>query len=126
MQRARVPRAVDLVPLLADAGDGVPDPGLVIGRHQDGHEDLPREVVDGELVVVGVERALVVVGVEGALDERALVGVGGIVVAVVAVIVEQRGGDDELSSVVCHRSFFLLSLLVGARGLFAASLLQPH
>ena len=47
-QRARVLRVVELSPVLADAGDGVPHPPLVLERNKDRHNQLLREVVNGE------------------------------------------------------------------------------
>ena len=48
VQRARVLRAEELVPGLADAGDGVPHPVRVVGRNEDRHEHVVRDVVEGE------------------------------------------------------------------------------
>ena len=44
VQRARILRAVELIPVLADLGDGVSDPAQVLDRNKDGHEQLLREV----------------------------------------------------------------------------------
>ena len=66
MQRARILRAVELSPPLADAGDGVSHPAAVPDRNKDRHEQLLREVGDGELgAVVAVERRGELEGVEG-------------------------------------------------------------
>ncbi len=66
MQRARILRAVELIPLLADAGYGVPHPAQVPDRLKDRHEPIIREVGDGELgAVVAVERRGELEGVEG-------------------------------------------------------------
>ena len=72
VQRARVLRAVDLSPLLADQGDGVPHPALVRDRNKHRHEHIIREVidglravVDGELGDVVAERGGELAGVEG-------------------------------------------------------------
>ena len=61
MQRARVPGAVELRPLLADARDGVPHPAQVVDRNKDRHEQLLREVVDEFREVVDGEFRDVVV-----------------------------------------------------------------
>ena len=47
MQRARVPRAVELSPGLADSGGGVPHPAQVVDRLKDRHEHILQEVGDG-------------------------------------------------------------------------------
>ena len=65
MQRARSLREVELVPGLADAGDGVPHRAQVPDRLKALHEQLVREVVEGELgAVVVVERRRELAGVE--------------------------------------------------------------
>ena len=46
VQRARIPGAVELGPLLADQGEGAPHPVVVPDRSKDRHEQLLREVSD--------------------------------------------------------------------------------
>ena len=60
VQGARVLRAVELSPGLADEGDGVPHHDLVADRHKDGHELVVREVVDGERLGGGADAARIV------------------------------------------------------------------
>jgi hypothetical protein len=61
VQRARVLRAVELIPGLADQGEGAPHPVQVVDRLKDRHEQLRREVVDGFRAVVDGELGDVVV-----------------------------------------------------------------
>jgi hypothetical protein len=65
VQRTRVLRAVELSPLLAEAGGGVPHIAQVPDRLKDRHEHVIREVGDGELGAgVAVERRGELAGVE--------------------------------------------------------------
>jgi hypothetical protein len=57
MQGAGVPRAVELVPGLADEGDGAPHPVQVPDRIKDRHEHLFREFVKRERGAAATEAA---------------------------------------------------------------------
>ena len=75
VKRARTLRAVELIPGLADQGDGVPHQALVLDRLKDRHEQLLREVVDGLRAVVDGDLGDVVVVIVGGGRRDGLEGV---------------------------------------------------